>query len=174
MTVDSALRITHKECKGKTFSCGELKPLTAEYFYPNPNTKTGFESRCLSCRKLMVTEYKLRKRNPATPDGQIALLVERARHRHDNVTVDYEWVHRRMLAVGGKCERTGIDFVFTNVRNHPHQLSLDQIDPGKGYTEDNCQLVVNIYNRMKNEWHDDDCTDAAIRLLRNLGYRVVI
>lgn len=67
-----------------------------------------------------------------------------------------EWIADRMKI--GECPVTGLPFDLTRqegVRFNPFAPSVDRIDSGRGYTMDNCRLVVWIYNMAKSEWNDD-------------------
>lgn len=43
--------------------CGETKPLTAEYFYPDGRLKSGFELRCLVCRSAYAKKHYQRTKD---------------------------------------------------------------------------------------------------------------
>lgn len=67
-----------------------------------------------------------------------------------------EWAEQRINA--GFCEATGIKFDFSKdkqLRFNPWMPSIDRIDSSKGYTMDNCRMVVWSYNMAKAEWTDD-------------------
>lgn len=49
------------------------------------------------------------------------------------------------------CEITGIPFVFDTPR-HPRTLSIDRIDPNKGYTNDNVRLICWWLNCALGTW----------------------
>jgi len=58
---------------------------------------------------------------------------------------------------GGKCVLTGelLNWERDEYNNHmspANRVSLDRIDPTKGYERDNIQLVIDIVNRMKNRY----------------------
>lgn len=65
------------------------------------------------------------------------------------VTIDSDWIRERIEA--GHCAVTGLPFDLSQVGRPPAPLtpSLDQIRPGEGYTPENTQVVVWIYNRAK-------------------------
>ena len=85
-----------------------------------------------------------------------------------NLTVD--WLLERLAR--GVCEVTGLPFVpsigtgqqrsFLN----PWAPSLDRIENSRGYTTDNVQVVVSIYNIAKGEHTDADVFRMAEALVR--------
>ncbi len=81
----------------------------------------------------------------------IASSLRRARSRAKKLGVEFsltrEWLEKKMD--GGCCEVTGIYFEFGNTPYHSFLPSLDRIDSSGGYTPDNVQVVVLIYNRAK-------------------------
>ncbi len=82
-----------------------------------------------------------------------------------------EWVDDRLKS--GACEATGIPFEWPDYEAGtynaagPYSASIDRIDPEKGYTPDNCRLVVWIFNRAKYKWGDTDMVRLAAGILRN-------
>ncbi len=79
--------------------------------------------------------------------------------------LDRDWVEERLKR--GRCETTGIEFEInkSDGRFHPWAPSIDRVDSKKGYTKDNCRIVVWIYNMAKSEWEDADVLKMAQALL---------
>ncbi len=75
-------------------------------------------------------------------------ILLRARDRGMACDLTLEWCRERLYR--GACEVTGIRFV-QGVRS-PWNASVDRRDSAKGYTIDNCQMVVYMYNIAKMEW----------------------
>lgn len=86
----------------------------------------------------------------ATPEGRAACLVTSAKSRSLKkglpFDLDVQWIAEKIK--NGKCEVTGLDFTLDKSKG-AFAPSLDQIIPGKGYTKDNVQVVVFIYNTCK-------------------------
>ena len=59
----------------------------------------------------------------------------------------------------GVCEVTGLEFYHGtyNYRKgiHPFIPSVDRTDSNKGYTQDNCKLVIMAYNQAKADFSED-------------------
>lgn len=85
----------------------------------------------------------------------------RAKSKDTECTIDRDWVHQKLSE--GVCEATGIPFVLTDGR-HPFAPSLDQINPQGGYTKENTQVVICIYNYAKANFAHEDVMTMAINL----------
>jgi hypothetical protein len=91
----------------------------------------------------------------------------RTRAARMGVTFDLtqEWIMDRLTA--GHCEVTGIKFELhlpAGQRFHAWAPSVDRIDSKKGYTIDNCRVVVWIYNMAKSEWSDEIVETFALAM----------
>jgi hypothetical protein len=80
------------------------------------------------------------------------------------------WILEKLEA--GVCEITGIPFILEATEEdrkgkftHPFSPSVDRIDSLRGYTKDNCQVVVWIYNRAKGEDDHEDILKLAKALV---------
>jgi hypothetical protein len=96
----------------------------------------------------------------------------RARMKGREFNLSSDWVLERLRA--GVCEVTGLPFDVTNISRTDDQMtspwrpSVDRIDSSKGYTEDNCQLVVLAYNRMKSDMTEEQMRTLAIAIAKPL------
>lgn len=111
-------------------------------------------------------KYRDRNRQYWTsPKGRAGFLLRCAKDRSANVTITKQWIQERLDR--GCCEVTGLPFVLTaNKIANPWSPSLDQIIPGKGYTPENTQVVVWVYNVAKGSWVHEDVLVFANALLR--------
>ena len=114
------------------------------------------------------------------PFRRPAQLLRGARFRASKLRLEFglsrRWVTERIL--NGRCEVTGIPFDFTRnsapegrarAGNHNFAPSIDRIDHTKGYTEDNCRLVVWIFNGAKGVGTDEDVMRLARAMLSREG-----
>lgn len=86
----------------------------------------------------------------------------RSNDKNLKFTINSDWVFAKLL--NGKCEVTGIPFEFLQDRG-PWTPSIDRKIPSDGYTEDNCQVVVWIYNSAKANFKHEDVIDLAKSLV---------
>lgn len=65
-----------------------------------------------------------------------------------------EWIQKRLDA--GLCEVTQLPFdESSTTKFNPYKPSLDKKNPAGGYTQDNVQMVVWVYNLAKGTWSHD-------------------
>jgi len=85
----------------------------------------------------------------------------RAKKRGMDFDLTPAWVADRLH--NGVCEVTGLpfDFVTEDDKRNPYAPSIDRKDSRRGYTQDNCQMVIWMYNAAKGEGADDDVSLMA-------------
>lgn len=73
-------------------------------------------------------------------------------------TLTREWLEEMLVAQGHVCPRTEIDYEYEEYKSwhkrsgHPARPSINRLNPSKGYTPDNCEVVSNFYNTMLSSW----------------------
>jgi hypothetical protein len=116
------------------------------------------------------------RRYQATAKGRAARLLasSRAKSRQNNLDNDLDaaWIIER---INNGCAQTGVAFNLHHKggqgfhRVADNAPSLDRIDPTRGYTKDNVQVVTWIYNRAKLQSTDAAVLDFARALVRAHG-----
>jgi hypothetical protein len=114
--------------------------------------RAGFY-RALNC-KICVRERTRQyiQKNPDLVRTKMLTLHSRAvraclaaRHRAEKMGWDFdltvEWIEEQHERQGGRCAYTGHEFDHTDMRKAPDSMSLDRVDPTRGYTTDNVLLV---------------------------------
>lgn len=96
-----------------------------------------------------------RKANP------LSVLLKASRSRalergiaHD---LDLEWFVAKHAAQNGRCAITGVPFDSAWVghgKKNPLGMSLDRVEPAKGYVKENCRLVCFAVNAAMSDWGD--------------------
>jgi hypothetical protein len=126
--------------------------------------------------KSLRNYYKFRdKRLPEmlayrrTPRGRAVHLVGGAKRRALKLNIPFslsvEFVARAIT--NGHCEATGVPFFMGNGR-HPFSPSLDRKDQTKGYTDDNVQVTLWMYNAAKGTGTHADVTRMAEAIVRGV------
>lgn len=152
--------------------CGKTD--TEDKFYRN--------NICKECRNAKLREQRTKvckacgtkynsQSNDYCPDcypvyRQAYNLTHTVRHRANKKNLEFDlsvgWLYDKLKK---PCPKTGLDFVIgesTNFSNrHPMTPSVDKIDPSKGYTEDNCQVVCWWYNVSKQRFTDDEVLELC-------------
>lgn len=94
----------------------------------------------------------------------------RAKKKNLPYDLDVEWVYTKILEK--KCARTGIQFSLTEngdsfSNRKPTTPSIDKIDPKKGYTKDNIQIVCWWYNLSKSVFTDEEVLQLCKKVVEH-------
>jgi hypothetical protein len=106
--------------------------------------------------------------------GKSRTLVASAKSaalRHNlDFNITYDWVRERVEV--GSCEMTNIEFDLQGIEGglrHKYAPSLDRKDRNRGYTQDNVQVVVWMYNQCKSHYSDQDVEAFLMAASSNLS-----
>lgn len=105
-----------------------------------------------------------------TQKAQTLLYSSRnsANRRQFECELTIDWILDRIK--DGVCERTGIPFhciLAKGEGKHPYSPSIDRIDSSKGYTLENSQVVVMIYNYLKNDFSQAQVNEFMGLVVKN-------
>ena len=118
-------------------------------FSKNKTRSNGYNNECQVCHKGRLREYRMKPMGRA--HSLNSAMRSRCKKKGLECTISVDYIAKKIA--GGVCEVTGIPFDLstdgTRVNNRSFCPSVDRIDPSLGYTEDNVQIVVWIYNRAK-------------------------
>ncbi|GAH01609.1 unnamed protein product, partial [marine sediment metagenome] len=65
----------------------------------------------------------------------------------------------------GICQMTGIKMKLRSSYNDPYTMSLDRINPDKGYIKDNIRIVSVWYNLSRGNWGDEFTLEMCQRVI---------
>lgn len=124
-------------------------------------------------QKKRSTKLPLDRAKRATPRGRAQTMYNAASSRAKKFgfpcTINRQFLEDKILA--GTCERSGIVFDLKHAPykggRNPFSPSIDKIDPTKGYTPDNTQVVAWCYNTGKGEMSDAEFIDFCKQVVRH-------
>jgi len=171
--------------KTKRCSRCRLKKSVFE-FSKNRRQVDGLQSQCKECSALSQGEHRARDAGRAkandvksfskyylTSNGRATFMLGNARARARRLGLEFsltkEWLLEKLSH--GRCEATGLPFdISTGYGKGGSGLnsfspSLDRVDAFGGYTPDNVQVVVLIYNRAKGLFPVSDLLEMASALV---------
>jgi hypothetical protein len=163
--VHAAIRLVTevKRCN----KCGKVLPID-QFYSINKNIRSNeYSSLCKQCCLLKGLAW--RSKDPIRT--RCLYTLNRIKRKDKDCDIDIEWLHEKFS--NGICEVTGIPFDFGYGRKrHPYSPSIDRIDPTKGYTKENCQIVIWIYNMAKGEWSEEILNDFVTYYAEILNGRI--
>lgn len=122
---------------------------------------------------------RLNKRSGLTRDIRylasdlLGKCKKRAVKHKATVTIDYKWVHDRLLV--GACEITGLPLEFKSRgtgRVHNRAPSIDRIDSGnRNYTPENSRLVCAQVNVALGPWNSSESLPVLRALVATMEQR---
>lgn len=153
--------------------CKEYKEASSFFKYVSGKFGTyymykrdGLREECKECaKKRKQIEFKNR-----SPRDNIGTLVTGAKTRAKRSGIQCTITKNSMLEMydkqNGKCAITGIPFEINLTEGKNSKApSIDRIDPNKGYTIDNVQLVCSHVNMMKSNLSMDELYEFCIGVL---------
>lgn len=179
-------------------SCDQL--LDSSFFHKKTNSKLGFRTECKACRKAADKEkylvnkdeiYQKRKeywdkvkdkpeviercrrnRKSYFLNNQEKFILHRCKVRAKKAGLDFD-LELSDIVIPEICPVLNIPLEkgdrFAN-RNSP---SVDRIDPNRGYTKDNIQIISNLANMMKNNANPEQLLNFANWILRTYSKTVI-
>ena len=157
--------------------CGLVKPITEMVKKRKRSKIQGVRPMCLDCDRIKCNlNYSLKRdhvllldrKRRENPVSRAKRLFNGIRGRAKEFGMEFnltsDWIEKK--CVDGVCEVTGIEFVFSldGVRRNLFAPSVDRVDSRKGYTKDNCKLVLLGYNLAKSDSTHED----VVRIARGL------
>jgi len=152
-----------KQCS----KCKEIKP--AELFYKRKRTKNKLQTYCKICKNKIQAKYD------ASLHGRAKKLISTIHNskRGKRASMEKTIIENDIFPIleAGYCQLTGLpfDFMPTNkTHKNPHAPSLDRIDSQKGYTKENCRVVLSAVNDALGENDDNDILPILKALVKGL------
>lgn len=152
--------------------CGEYKDPSEFQNHTYYSYRDNKDKRCRKCKQVQMKE----SRDKYSEDTKLyKVLQERwlaARDRANNKGIPFTITKKDLLELweqqNGLCNISKIPMtyeldngrVFTNV-------SVDQKNPGQGYTKENVQLVCSAVNQLKSNWNMDTVMYICKQIVNN-------
>ena len=143
----------------RCFTCGNWLP--SEYFDKAGQKyceyRDGLDRRCHNCK---LEKNRIARANYSDEKRLIKILQERwlgARDRAKRKSAPFDITKQDLIDLwnsqNGKCALSGITMTYyMDKGRNPYNVSIDQINPSKGYTKDNVQLVCMCVNQLKSDF----------------------
>lgn len=133
------------------------------------DTSRYANGRCRACKKVERQRRKTQRRDYAsrwheTLRGTASRMLAKVRRRaiqyeRGPTTITAEWIAERLAR--GVCEVSGVAFVLRKGYRGPYVPSVDRRDCSKGYTPENCRLILWALNAAFLDWGADVFAEVA-------------
>ena len=135
------------------------------YFYKSKYTSHGLDIYCKECKSIKNKPGS--KRFQQSIFGIATHLRNKAKQRAKEKGLLFDLSRDFILKAleNGVCQVTNIPF-NTEIRRGAHFPSVDRIDSTRGYTEDNVQIVIWMYNAAKGTFTHRDVVNFAKAILQ--------
>jgi len=140
------------------------------------NDRREGRKTCHSCGEVSKQQYVKhkdayavlgKKRRTETPRGNIARMVTSAKQRAGgDITTDM--IFQMWVEQDARCALSGIKMTWGGGKLQPNTLSMDRIDPLKGYFVGNVRLVCHAVNMFRGQMNDAELLNYAESIVRTL------
>ena len=164
--------------KDNTYLCTLCDTYKEASAFNTDSTNThrdGLDLRCRECRKKQSRKSRIEifKDNPL--DKLLTSRLCGARNRAKNKGLAFNLTKESLLNMweeqNGKCAISGIEMThiacFGRIATN---LSIDKIDPLKGYTKENTQLVCMAVNQMKSDLSMEELITFSKAIVLQFGH----
>lgn len=168
----------------KCYHCQIEKPCSEFHKWNSSKSTRKYQTFCKECKKntnykrdpetRRTWENKFKSKYLKTCSGASAKLLRASRKNAARKNVEFnltkEWIENKLKHM--TCEVSKLPLTLNTktereFRCNPFNPSIDRIDPKKGYTKDNCQLVCWIYNLAKSDFNHEIVMELARALSNN-------
>lgn len=146
-------------------ACKQFLPFS--YFSKNSSMGDKLSTHCKECDKVRQDKSK-RKTNPQRLayarkyqlekrqdfKYRLQMLINASKQRAKLKNIEHEITVEDLIALyplDGKCPVLGVELEFGSAGFRENSPSIDKINPNKGYTKDNIQVISWRANRIKGD-----------------------
>ena len=131
----------------------------------NYNRKETRQAWLLENKQKLLENH--RKRNKRSPRYAFSSSLAMARKRAE-VTIDQNYLMKLYDDQEGLCALSGIRMTWATGKTAPTSISMDRIDPLKGYVEGNVRLICMAVNAFRGTMNDDELLKFAKSLVNHM------
>lgn len=158
--------------KLKCLICGRSLDISEFDIHESYEIRGHRDGRCKECKRKQNLEarqkYSDEKRLYKTIQARVLNARDRAKRKGIPCTITKEFILNLWNKQQGLCAISKIPMTYEMDQGRIYtNLSIDQIEQGKGYTEDNVQLVCMAVNQLKSDWNMDTVLYICKQIVNN-------
>lgn len=116
---------------------------------------------------------KAKQRNLRSPRIAFNAILQQAKKRN-TVEINSEYLYELYDRQEGLCALSGVRMTWAGGSAKPTSVSVDRIDPAKGYIEGNVRIVCMAVNAFRSTMNDEDLLKFAKALVFNMEAKHVM
>ena len=124
----------------------------------------------INSKKVKEQQKNYRKINPFL--FTLKSAKRRAEERGISFNLEKDFLKKLWNDCNGICTMTGVSMLQTSKVNDPLTMSLDRINPEKGYVKGNVRFVSRWYNVSRSNWGDSFTREMCQRVIDNVSMEV--
>mgnify|MGYP001568535542 CR=1 FL=1 len=125
-------------------------------------TSTGDCIECVKERQrrpdVRIKDQQAQKRKRNSLNGKSYSLwkasARRAQKRNEAFSLTRQWIKDRLVV--GTCAISGLPFDLSATKRSPYSPSIDRIVNNKGYTPENCRVILWALNAAFSNWGEEE------------------
>lgn len=158
-------------------TCGSFLPSDANNFYQKKDG--SLSSECRGCFRQRSSRNQKSRHQTGGTDYHLGYITRAAKQRAKKFGLSYDidvhFIHTLLKEQEFCCAISKVELTFTKGEGHiPTNASIDRIDPHKGYTKENVQIVAWQVNVMKLNLSTTQLAEWCQMILQGLGNRTSI
>ena len=112
----------------------------------------------LESERAKSAAYYRAKRETLYPQKMLKAAQSRAKLKGLPCTITIEWIEAKYRL--GRCELSGLPYVLNRRRGGgPFSPSIDRVDSTRGYTPENCRLILWALNAAFSHWGESQAVE---------------
>jgi hypothetical protein len=153
-------------------ACGGILPANAKNFYQKKDG--SLSSECRGCFRQRSSRNQKSRHHAGGTDYHLAYITRSTKQRAKKYGITYDidvhFISTLLKEQEYCCAISKVKLTFTKGEGHiPTNASIDRIDPRKGYTNDNVQIVAWQVNVMKSNLSTTQLAEWCQLILQGLG-----
>lgn len=161
-----------KDGKLLCHNCGKYKDVNCFNHNPDARLRDFHTTICTKCRVERNRQFESVREDSSKLhkilNSRLLSARDRAKRHNWQFDLTLDYLFQLWEQQSGICALSGINMTYTRFNGRTHtNVSIDRIDPTKGYVKGNIQLVCMACNQIKSDMTDSQMYDFCKRIVNH-------